>query len=491
LTAPAPAPVEWHRLHPLSPIVRAVPRLPAPIVLLVVGAGSSRAGGDPTASYVGLGTAVLVLVLSTVHWLVTRWALDDTTLWVETGLLRRDSRQLPVTRIQAVDLVRPFMARATGTAELRIRMAGSGRSDARLAFLADTVAEDLRARLLAMHHGLDAATPEPPEYPLARVANGQLVASIFLSGLGMTAMAIFVALIVVGFVAPHAAAGLVSGSFVYLISLIAALWRRLGGECNFVAAEAPDGVRIRRGLIQTVAETIPIGRVQSVRIIEPLLWRPFGWSRLEVDIAGSVGGDRRTQSQSGLVTKALLPVGRRDAVQVLIDRVLRAPIPGSTPPPRQARFKAPLSYHFLAAGYSETHVVAVTGRLRRLTACIPLEKVQSTRWVQGPIQRRMGLANVQVDAAGRRVKAVLKDRGLEESRHTLTEIPERSRAARTKEGTVLNAVMAPEEPAPATAPGWFPDPAGRHQHRWWDGTRWSDHVADQGRAGVDPLSINP
>jgi hypothetical protein len=36
-------------------------------------------------------------------------------------------------------------------------------------------------------------------------------------------------------------------------------------------------------------------------------------------------------------------------------------------------------------------------------------------------------------------------------------------------------------------PAWHPDPTGRHDHRWWDGTQWTEHVADAGVAGVDPL----
>jgi hypothetical protein len=39
----------------------------------------------------------------------------------------------------------------------------------------------------------------------------------------------------------------------------------------------------------------------------------------------------------------------------------------------------------------------------------------------------------------------------------------------------------------APAGGWHADPAGRHQSRWWDGTRWTEHVSDAGQVGVDPL----
>ncbi len=34
-------------------------------------------------------------------------------------------------------------------------------------------------------------------------------------------------------------------------------------------------------------------------------------------------------------------------------------------------------------------------------------------------------------------------------------------------------------------PGWFPDPSGRHQFRWWDGAAFSDQVADGGVVGTD------
>ena len=30
-----------------------------------------------------------------------------------------------------------------------------------------------------------------------------------------------------------------------------------------------------------------------------------------------------------------------------------------------------------------------------------------------------------------------------------------------------------------TVAGWYPDPHGRHSHRWWDGAVWTEHVADR------------
>ena len=39
----------------------------------------------------------------------------------------------------------------------------------------------------------------------------------------------------------------------------------------------------------------------------------------------------------------------------------------------------------------------------------------------------------------------------------------------------------------AVLPAWLPDPSARHEYRYWDGVRWTEHVADQGRQGADVL----
>lgn len=52
------------------------------------------------------------------------------------------------------------------------------------------------------------------------------------------------------------------------------------------------------------------------------------------------------------------------------------------------------------------------------------------------------------------------------------------------------AAGAPVEAAsavPASPPAWHPDPTGRHQQRYWDGSRWTGWVADGGVTGRDLL----
>ena len=42
-----------------------------------------------------------------------------------------------------------------------------------------------------------------------------------------------------------------------------------------------------------------------------------------------------------------------------------------------------------------------------------------------------------------------------------------------------------------SAPGWYPDPYGRHERRHWSGIRWSRHVEDGGWRSTDPLGEGP
>jgi putative membrane protein len=504
----------WQRLHPLSPVIRAGRGLVPLLVLVVV----STSGGHRSASSLVIDLVIVgaTMVLGVINWIVTRWKLDGPTLRIESGLLRRDSRQLPVARIQAVDVIQPFLARIFGLAELRIRLAGSGSAGGRLAYLREPEAVDLRARLLAGHHGLDPATPAPDERVVASVPTARLVGSVALSAPTLVSVVLVVGVAVASSISRAAVVALGGSLVAYLFVLARSIWRRVSTQYGFTVAEAPDGIRIRRGLLGTVAETIPIRRVQAVRLIQPLLWRAFGWCRLEVDIAGSAGHDQGTRS--GTVTKALLPVGPEELARQLLHDVVRYSPPDMSKPPHRVRWKAPLSYHFLAAGHDDTMAVSVRGRVRKVTSWVPLEKVQSIRWVQGPAQRALGLASVNLDAAGRRVRAEFLDRSEEEAGELFAALADASRQARKRtsdenaqgpapftlspftpsplSSSVFAASPVPEtgddpvrpfSPAGHPPPGWYRDPTARHQFRYWGEGGWTEHVADNGTALIDPL----
>ena len=56
------------------------------------------------------------------------------------------------------------------------------------------------------------------------------------------------------------------------------------------------------------------------------------------------------------------------------------------------------------------------------------------------------------------------------------------------EGTPPASQAAPEAPPARQVPrSWLADPAGRHELRYWDGTKFTEHVADAGKISIDPL----
>lgn len=71
---------------------------------------------------------------------------------------------------------------------------------------------------------------------------------------------------------------------------------------------------------------------------------------------------------------------------------------------------------------------------------------------------------------------------LDRVRADLTDVIARSREARS--ATAAAPKAAPENLPPAQ---WAPDPTGRNQQRWWDGSRWTHNVANAGTIGTDSI----
>jgi putative membrane protein len=195
---------------------------------------------------------------------------------------------------------------------------------------------------------------------------------------------------------------------------------RFVGEYDWTVGESPDGLRIDHGLLDRTHETVPPGRVQTVRIVEPLLWRRRGWVRVELDVAGSANS-------------VLVPVAPREIAESVVARVL----PGVTVPsreelsrpPRRAGRCMPLWWRGYGLAVTDTVFAARHGLLRRSLALVPHAKVQSVRLSQGPWERLWRLAGVHVDTgANKTVTARLRD--AEEAAELLRGQAERSRTGR-------------------------------------------------------------
>jgi putative membrane protein len=430
------------RLNPMSPVVRAGRAVIGLVTILLItteAGGSSKpgsSGGSPghIIDFVLLGVAV---VAGVVAWAVTTWLVDGDTLQVHSGLIRRRTVRVPLSRVQAVDVIEPLFARLLGLAEVRVRTAGGSDADARLMYLKAGEAYQVRAALLAVTHGLPDSTPSPPESAAFRVSNGRLVMSVLLTvtSVGvLISVAIFVTLSLLGS-AGHAFIAANGGAALYLLAIGRAAFRRVAAEWDFEAAGAADGLRLRCGLLSKTAETIPYGRIQAVRMVEPLWWRPLGWYRLEIHLAGSARN--KSNEPRRPVQRALLPVGSKEDAVRFLNWVLPDHGVALTRPPKRAMLRAPFSYHFLAAGRNASCAVSVSGRVRRLTEYAPLSKLQSIRSERGPVQRWLRIGSIHLDIAGRRASVRWLHRGTEEIDHLMGVLPLECEAARDVESAAL------------------------------------------------------
>ncbi len=420
---------QWQRFHPATPIVRAGPG----VIAIAVIAISQRANSqNRTADLIRIGVVLFFVLLSAVSWFVTRWRVAEGAVQIETGVLRRSSLRFPLAQIQAVDIVRPGLARIFGLAELRVRMASGSRSTGRLAYMPDADAEAVRSRLLKLHQ--EATPAGPPQTsqewaPLYVVDNARLVGSILLSGPAVVLFAIIISLIFVAALAPGATGGVVAGTLSSLIALAGGAWARFNGLYGLSLGAGPDGLHMRSGLVQTTAETIPWGRIQALRTVQPVLWRLLGWYRVEADVAGhNISGRRdRAAKRAG---RALIPVGTRAEAEWLAELVMPGTPDNLSRPPRRAMWKTPLRYRKLSFASNDYYAVTTSGRLRRVIDRVPLAKIQSIRWTEGPVQRRLGLGSVHFDTAGRSVFAVARDRDSTEADRILATLPDAARRAR-------------------------------------------------------------
>lgn len=452
-----------------------------------------------------IGGAFVVLLIALVYayfaWKATSYAVTDQAVWLRSGIFFRSQKHVRFERIQSVDLVHPLLGRIFGLGKLAVDAAGGAGSSIHIGFLKTQTLNDLRAEIMARAAGVlvakradansaDSAetsqgaagpespeTPSPvdgtapipvrsrlqtsqgtptvaeaPETPLYSVPAGRLIGSLLLSGGVVLSLIIVIALIVGGIVAliawgPEILFSMAAGIVPVAAVLIAFMWSRFAGEFDFRAAVSPDGIRIRKGLLETRAETIPPRRVHAIQISQPLLWRHRGWYRVKISQASqSVSADG-----SSVQSSVLLPVGSKQEAllalwlvvpdlgvadpQEFFDELMHSsgPTPGFLGIPRSARIFDPLVYKRRAVALTETAMVVRDGRIQHTGSLVTYERVQSQIASQGPWERRLGLADVQAATVPGTVYVRIPHLSQEDASHVRELLTERSEIRRQAE----------------------------------------------------------
>lgn len=365
---------EWHRLHPLTPLLRGGLSLLVIIGVLVANLRERLIewffpvvtdlppGGMPPdpvdflfshnliliAGGVALAVVLVLLVLFRLSWRFHTLRIGDDDVEVRSGVLFRTHRRAPLDRVQGVNLTRPMLARLLGLAKLEVVGAGLD-ANVKLEYLSGTDAEAIRGDILRLASGRrlaeareaggersslvrqaaeavgsglqgivdgeDFSDAEPQS--IVRIPLGRLVASRVLSGSTIVLIALVVGIIVAA-----------SVSTVWLLFTVVPMFlafgayyvRSIARGLRYSIAPTPDGVRVTFGLFTTVSEIVPPGRVHAIEVRQPLMWRPFGWWSVSVN---RLSGRASTDTSNDQLA-AVLPIGTRADVE----RVLGIFAPG-------------------------------------------------------------------------------------------------------------------------------------------------------------------
>jgi putative membrane protein len=441
---------QTERPHPLTPFVRGW----LVFVAIAIGWGRELITSTSENQLDGRGlTWILpllgiVVVLAAVTgfgaWYFTRFVIDDEELRIETGAVFKKSTKIPFERLQSVDIIQPLAARMFGLAELRL---DAGNSTTKLRYLSRAKASRLRDYLLTRAHGQRASIRDldqqsaasvftdlgVADQPLVQVTPQRLIISFLLSTEWLIPAAISIIIVVTTAslgVMPLALGGLIP----LIIGMLGLIWRRVIGMFNFTLAESPRGLRITRGLTNLTSQSVPIDRVQGVKISQPLLWRLLGWYRIDIDILGYAHGDG--EGNESTASSVLLPVASDEEVELALGRVLPGfEIEGIElhPAPTRARWLRWFDFWTLRYGWNERTLITEQGWFSHERDIVPHAKTQSVRLEQGPLQKLLRLADVHVHTPRGPVNAVAHQLDEHAARELALSQLDRARVARAAE----------------------------------------------------------
>lgn len=461
---------EWHRLHPSTPLLRGgiafiailgiiIANLRERVIELIFGGGGYQ--GDPVDALVSRGLVPIALLIVAValilfiagfylSWRMHTFRITDELVEVRSGILFRTHRKARLDRIQGINIVRPLFARIFGAARLEITGAGSD-ANVQLAYLASARADDLRRDILTLASGnsvggaaaapaapvggvigqriteltapeLDPSLAEPTS--VVSMHPGRLIGSTVLN----TNSLIFVVLAIGGIVAATVMSELyvLFGVVPLLFGLGSYLVNRIVKSLRYTIAGTPDGVRVGYGLLSTSNETLPPGRIHSISISQQLLWRPFDWWEVKVNRAGKSS----TQGAAGQQNTTILPVGTRAEVFRVLELVLPGLMPadaidgdvrriveaglarattddGFTNSPRRAAVLRWFSWRRNGFSLRPDAVLLRRGAIWRELVVVPAARMQSVSLHQGPLDRALRLAGMNVHTVAGPISARL------------------------------------------------------------------------------------
>jgi|GEM_PF-508251 len=482
------------RLHPTSMLFEALKTARSWASAAAIPGIAALFGGGLSVWVIALvliGVSVLLVVSAVwgfLSWRATSYWVSGGAFHLRSGVLQKNERTIPLDHVQSVDTVQGFIQRVIGSVsplkvvEVRIETAGGAatETDASLSAVVRDDAASLRREVEGARReatGDEEGEEVGPtvlrrltrrELLIAGATSGQIGAAAAIIGVGSQFFDDFIdnffsRNFVEGIfetIAPYAFLAVMLIVFaVGLFAWFLAIAGTVVAYSGFVISRSADGkyLNIKRGLIRRYEATIPISRIQAVRVTEGLLRQPFGLAMLRVESAGYGGGTEDVGVSTTLfplipkgqirafleetapefaVEPPLTPLPRRAARRY----IFRAAAPWlvifavvgtffftsglsaaigplfigfiNVPLPPTVYFAVPAAFVLLLAAFygwaayraagwaiSEDCFVSRSRTLARTTAIAPRRRLQSRNMSRSPLQRRVRLATLRTRVA--------------------------------------------------------------------------------------------
>lgn len=312
------------RLHPIASVIQTGKRLRSiilPTAAFIFSVGREGHDGLIVSLIFSVVVIIITFITGILSWLRFTYRFEEDELRIEYGIFIRKKRYIPFERIQSIDVTEGILQRMFGLVKVQIETAGGSGGDEAEAVLSAISKEE--AALIqdfvaaAKNKGAAEAAQVHEGQPVFRISTSQLVLlSLTSGGVGVVISALFALLSQLGDFIPFARlfGGLEDWAIqnLFLIAMIVfigfflawliALLMTMLKYANFTVAKTDKDLVISQGLLERRQITIPLNRIQALRISENVVRQMLGYGTVYIE---SAGGSSANQEGSNVI---LLPI---------------------------------------------------------------------------------------------------------------------------------------------------------------------------------------
>ncbi|MFF5996261.1 PH domain-containing protein [Lysinibacillus sp. KU-BSD001] len=309
--------LKLHAVSALINCVKALKDMAIPIIIIFVANGfnftlnfrDERFFSQMIPLFILVAALIFTFVSGILKWWTFRYWFEDSELRVEYGLFVKKKRYIPFDRIQSLNYKEGIFHRIFGLVQVLVETAGSkdGKPEAQLTAITRAAADQIEQEMnkAKMRGRVETEVTAGVIQPQGRVIHKMspkdlIILATTSSGIGVVIFGVFA---VISQFAEYIPFEWIYDEFSHLVKYSIALiiglifigvlgaWiisvaLTLLNYFDFTVTEENDRLIITRGLLEKKRITIPLNRVQAIKIIENPLRQPFGLATVQVESAG-------------------------------------------------------------------------------------------------------------------------------------------------------------------------------------------------------------